>query len=205
MCRKSKLHAVSASECQRDRPLSVGYPRLMVRTTLSDLITHVGSEIGVSEWFEMTQSVIDSFARATGDLQWIHVDAERAARESPFKSHDGTGSTVAHGFLTLSLLSHWMDATVEVTDRGAGINAGFNRIRFTGPVVVGSRIRARFALASSEPIRGGTKLLWKVRVEREGQSGPVLTAEWLTRVLTAAVPEAASDQRASRSPRMSST
>ena len=145
------------------------------------------------------------FARATGDLQWIHVDAERAARESPFKSHDGTGSTVAHGFLTLSLLSHWMDATVEVTDRGAGINAGFNRIRFTGPVVVGSRIRARFALASSGPIRGGTKLLWNVSVEREGQSRPVLIAEWLTRVLTAAVPEAASDQRASRSPRMSST
>ena len=185
--------------------LSVGYPRLMVRTTLSDLITRVGSEIGVSEWFEMTQTVIDSFARATGDLQWIHVDVGRAALESPFKSRDGTGSTVAHGFLTLSLLSQWMDTTVVITDRGAGINAGFNKVRFTGPVIVGSRIRARFALASTEAIPGGAKLIWKVRVEREGQSGPVLTAEWLTRVLTAAVPEIASDQRASRSPRMSST
>lgn len=171
----------------------------MVRTTLSDLITQVGSEIGVSEWFEMTQSVIDSFARATSDLQWIHVDTERAARESPFKSHDGTGSTVAHGFLTLSLLSQWMDSTVVITDRGAGINAGFNKVRFTGPVVVGSRIRARFTLASSEPIPGGAKLTWKVRVEREGQSGPVMTAEWLTRAVTASV----TDQRASRSPSVS--
>ena len=160
----------------------------MVRTTLSDLITRVGSEIGVSEWFEMTQSVIDSFARATGDLQWIHVDAERAARESPFKSHDGTGSTVAHGFLTLSLLSQWMDTTVVVTDRGAGINAGFNRIRFTGPVLseAGSALASRSRRGGAIP--GGAKLLWKVSVEREGQSGPVLTAEWLTRVLTAAVP-----------------
>jgi acyl dehydratase len=169
--------------------------------SLSDLISHAGSEIAVSEWFEITQSVIDSFGRATGDLQWIHVDADRAARESPFKAHDGTGSTVAHGFLTLSLLSHWMDSTVVVTDRCAGINAGFNKIRFTGPVVVGSRIRGRFTLVSSEPIRGGAKLLWKVRVERDGQSGPVLTAEWLTRALTAPVP----DQRASRSPSVSST
>jgi acyl dehydratase len=94
-----------------------------------------------------------------------------------------------------------MDSTVVVTDRRAGINAGFNKVRFTGPVVVGSRVRARFALGSSEPITGGAKLLWKVRVEREGQSAPVLTAEWLTRVLTAAVP----DQRALRSPRVSST
>jgi len=87
----------------------------------------------------------------------------------------------------------------------AGVNVGFNKIRFSRPVLVGSRIRARFALASSDPIPGGAKLLWKVSVEREGQSRPVLTAEWLTRVLTEAVPEAASDQRASRSPRMSST
>ncbi len=181
--------------------LLVGYPKPMVRTTLSDLISQVGSEIGVSEWFEMTQGVIDGFARATGDMQWIHVDTERAARESPFKSHDRTGCTVAHGFLTLSLLSQWMDSTVVITDRGAGINAGFNKVRFTGPVLVGSRIRARFVLASSEPISGGAKLVWKVRVEREGQTGPVLTAEWLTRVV--AVSDA--DQRASRSPSVSST
>ena len=174
----------------------------MVRTSLSNLATKVGSEIGVSEWFEVTQQVIDDFAGATRDLQWIHVDAERAARESPFRTQDGAGCTVAHGFLTLSMLSHWMDSTVVVTDRRAGINVGFNKIRFSGPVLVGSRIRARFTLASSDPIPGGAKLLWNVSVEREGQSRPVLTAEWLTRVLTEAVPEAASDQRASRSPRI---
>ena len=174
---------------------------MTVRMNLSDLISKVGSEIAVSDWFEVTQDVIDSFGRATGDLQWIHVDAERAARESPFRAHDGTRATVAHGFLTLSLLSQWMDNTLVVTDQRAGVNAGFNKIRFTGPVIVGSRIRARFALVSSEPVAGGAKLLWKVRVEREGQTGPVLTADWLTRSLTAPV----ADQRASRSPSVSST
>jgi acyl dehydratase len=177
----------------------------MVRTSLSNLATKIGSEIGVSEWFEVTQQVIDDFAGATRDLQWIHVDTERAARESPFRTQDGAGCTVAHGFLTLSMLSHWMDTTVVITDRRAGINVGLNKIRFRGPVLVGSRIRARFTLAASNPIPGGAKLLWNVSVEREGQSRPVLAAEWLTRVLTAAAPEAASDQRASRSPRMSST
>jgi len=176
----------------------------MVRTTLSDLAAKVGSEVGVSDWFEMTQRVIDHFADATRDLQWIHVDTERAARESPFKTADGSGCTVAHGFLTLSLLAHWMDGTIAITDRGTGINAGFNKIRFCAPVRVGSRLRARFALAASDPIPGGAKLLWTVRVECEGQSRAVLTAEWLTRVLTAGG-AAPSDQRASRSPSVSST
>ena len=90
--------------------------------------------------------------------------------------------------MPLSLLSPWMDSKVVVSARCGGFNPGFNKIRFTGPVVVGSRIRGRFTLVSSEPMRGGAKLLWKVRVEREGQSGPVLTAEWLTRALTAPVP-----------------
>jgi acyl dehydratase len=195
----------TTADASHKRRQVLGYPRSMVRTTLSDLATKVGSEVGVSEWFEVTQRVIDEFAGATRDLQWVHVDAERATRESPFRTQDGAGCTVAHGFLTLSMLSHWMDSTVIVTDRRAGINVGFNKIRFSGPVLVGSRIRARFTLASSDPIPGGAKLLWKVSVEREGQSRPVLAAEWLTRVLTAAVPEAASDQRASRSPRVSST
>ncbi len=106
--------------------------------------------------------------------------------------------------MTLSLLSQWMDSTIAITDRGAGINAGFNKVRFSAPVPVGSRIRARFVLAASDPIRGGAKLLWNVRVECEGQSRPVLTAEWLTRVLTV-VASAAADQRASRSPSVSST
>ena len=175
----------------------------MVRTLLSDLTAKAGSEIGVSDWFEVTQRVIDDFAAATRDLQWIHVDTKRAARESPFSAQDGSGCTVAHGFLTLSLLSHWMDSTVAITDRLAGINAGFNRVRFSAPVRVGSRIRARFVLAASDPIPGGAKLLWNVRIECEEQSRPVLTAEWLTRVLTAVAPVA--DQRALRSPSASST
>ena len=186
------------------RRQALGYPRSMVRTTLSDLATRVGSEVGVSEWFEVTQRVIDDFAGATRDVQWIHVDAERATRESPFRTQGGVGCTVAHGFLTLSMLSHWMDTTVVITDRRAGINVGFNKVRFTGPVLVGSRIRARFTLASSDAIPGGAKLLWKVGVECEGQSRSVLAAEWLTRVLTAA-PEAAPDQRALRSPKVTST
>ncbi len=177
----------------------------MNRAILNDLASKVGSEIGVSEWFDVTQRVIDDFAGATRDLQWIHVDAARAARESPFTTQDGVGCTVAHGFLTLSLLSQWMDNTVVVTDRRAGINVGFNKVRFTGPVLVGSRIRARFTLAAFDPIPGGAKLLWNVSVEREGEGRAVLAAEWLTRVLTAAVPEVASGQRASRSPRASST
>ena len=186
------------------RQYALGYSRRMVRTLLSDLATKVGSEVGVSEWFEVTQRAIDDFAGATRDRQWIHVDTERAARESPFKTQDGAGCTVAHGFLTLSLLSHWMDSTIAITDRGAGINAGFNKVRFSAPVPVGSRIRARFVLAASDPIPGGAKLLWNVRVECEGQTRPVLTAEWLTRVLTATDP-AGADQRASCSPSVSST
>ena len=160
----------------------------MIRTTLSDLATKVGSEVGVSEWFEVTQRVIDDFAVATRDLQWIHVDVERAKRESPFRTQDGARCTAAHGFLTLSLLSQWMDSTVVITDRRAGINVGFNKVRFISPVLVGSRLRARFRLVSSDPIAGGAKLSWNVSVEREGESRAALTAEWLTRVLTEAVP-----------------
>ena len=160
----------------------------MIRVTLHELSSQVGSEIAVSEWFEVTQQVIDDFARATHDLQWIHVDAERAARESPFRHQNGGGSTVAHGLLTLSLLSHLLQNALVVSDRTASINAGFNKVRFSSPVLAGSRIRARFTLASSDPIKGGAKLLWGATVEREGQSKPVLTAEWLMRVLTVSAP-----------------
>lgn len=155
----------------------------MIRITLRELSSKVGSEIAVSEWFEVTQNVIDEFARATHDLQWIHVDTERAVRESPFRQN-GRGRTVAHGLLTLSLISHLLQAALVITDRTAGINVGYNKVRFTSPVPAGSPIRARFTLASSDPIPGGAKLLWSVVVEREGEGKPVLTAEWLIRVLT---------------------
>lgn len=162
----------------------------MVRITLSELSSRVGAEIAVSEWFQVTQRVIDDFASAVRDFQWIHVDVERAARESPFRNTDGAGSTVAHGFLTLSLLSHLLDTSVVITDRRAGINTGFNKVRFVRPVLVQSRIRARFALAASSPILGGAKLLWNVSVEGEGHDRPVLTAEWRTRVMTSSAPDA---------------
>ncbi len=167
----------------------------MVRTTLGELSSKIGSEVGASEWFDVTQRVIDDFARATHDLQWIHVDADRAARDSPFKSEDGEGCTVAHGFLTLSLLSHWLESAVVITDRRTGINVGIDKVRFSGPVLVGSRVRARFVLAASDPIPGGAKLRWNVSVEREGCSRAVLTAEWLTRVMReGAPPEEARDR-----------
>jgi acyl dehydratase len=151
--------------------------------TLSELPARVGTEVAASEWFEITQPMIDEFADAIGDPQWIHVDPERAARESPFRDAAGRRCTVAHGFLTLSLLSHLLENAIDLTDRKAGINVGFNRVRFTAPVPVGSRVRGRFALASAEPIDGGLQLVWNVTIECEGSDKPVVVAEWLTRAL----------------------
>ncbi|MCL4801020.1 MAG: MaoC family dehydratase [Burkholderiales bacterium] len=143
--------------------------------SVEQLRARVGSEIAVSDWLEVTQARIDEFAEATGDRQWIHVDPERAARESPY------GRTVAHGFLTLSLLAHLYQETVTVTGLRMGINYGFNRVRFTGPVPSGARIRARFRLAALEDIPNGVQMTWDVKVECEGAERPVLVAEWLNR------------------------
>jgi acyl dehydratase len=143
--------------------------------SVADLRSRVGTEIAVSDWFEVTQAHIDEFAEATGDRQWIHVDPERAARESPY------GRTVAHGFLTLSLLAHLYQETVTVTGLRMGINYGFNRVRFTGPVPSGARIRARFRLAALEDVPNGVQMTWDVKVECEGAERPVLVAEWLNR------------------------
>ena len=135
----------------------------------------VGKEVAVTEWMTVTQEHIDEFADATGDDQWIHVDRERAARESPYKT------TVAHGFLTLSLLPHLFMHAVEIQGARMGINYGLNRVRFTGPVPAGSRVRARFTLASAEDIEQGVQMVWSVNVELEGADKPVLVAEWITR------------------------
>jgi acyl dehydratase len=135
----------------------------------------VGKEVALTDWMEVTQAHIDEFADATGDHQWIHVDRERAARESPY------GTTVAHGFLTLSLLPHFFMEAVEIQGARMGINYGLNRVRFTGPVPAGSRVRARFALASAEDIDHGVQAIWNVTVEREGEDKPVLIVEWITR------------------------
>jgi acyl dehydratase len=136
----------------------------------------VGQEVGVSEWFEMTQERINAFADATEDHQWIHIDAERAHTDSPFKT------TIAHGFLTLSLLPHLTSDAVTVRgDFKMGINYGLNRLRFVSPVAAGSRVRARLTLEAVEPVAGGTQITWAVTVEAEGAQKPSLVAEWLVR------------------------
>lgn len=136
----------------------------------------VGQEVASSEWFEVTQSRVNDFADATEDHQWIHIDRERAATDSPFKT------TIAHGFLTLSLLPHLAAQAFSVSgDWRMGINYGLNRLRFVSPVPVGSRLRARFTLQAVEDVQGGVQLTWAVTAETEGGEKPSLVAEWLVR------------------------
>jgi len=135
----------------------------------------VGREVGVSEWLEVSQGRIEQFAEATEDRQWIHTDPERAARESPF------GTTIAHGFLTLSLLSELGRTTMSVGGVRMGINYGLNRVRFVSPVPAGSRVRGRFTLAAAKEFDRGMEVTWKVTVEREGGERPCCVAEWLVR------------------------
>ncbi|TSA18903.1 MAG: MaoC family dehydratase [Betaproteobacteria bacterium] len=142
---------------------------------ITQLHLKVGEEVGVSPWFEVGQERIDQFASAIVDPQWIHIDPERAKRESPY------GGTIAHGFLTLSLLSHLLESTFDVSNRKMGVNYGLNRVRFTDAVPAGARIRGRFVLAKYEEIKGGKQLTWGVTVEREGAHKPACVAEWVTR------------------------
>jgi acyl dehydratase len=142
---------------------------------LEELAAKVGQEVVVSDWIEVTQERIDQFADATGDYQWIHVDVERARRESPF------GTTIAHGFLTLSLLSHFLNNSLEFGNSKMGVNYGCNRLRFTAPVKAGSRLRARFKLKEFQRVEGGVQMIWDVAMECEGQEKPVLVAEWVGR------------------------
>jgi len=155
----------------------------MRELTLDELRAAVGTEVAVSDWFTVTQPIIDEFADATRDAQWIHVDTERAARESPFRNAAGERCTVAHGFLTLSLLSHLADTSFRVGGTSAGINVGFERVRFAAPVPSGSALRARFTLARCDDIAGGVQLAWQVTVERRGEERAALTAHWLVRFL----------------------
>lgn len=141
---------------------------------IADLDGKLGQELAVSPWVEVTQDRIDQFAKATGDFQWIHVDRERA-RQSPF------GTTIAHGFLTLSMLPMLTESTFTLSDRTMGINYGLNKVRFTSPVPAGSRIRGRFTLAKLEPLDGGVQTTWNVVIEREGGDKPVMIAETISR------------------------
>ena len=142
---------------------------------LADLPPLVGQEIATSEWLTVTQEQVNRFAEATGDHQWIHVDPERA-RQGPF------GGPIAHGFLTLSLLPKFFETAMAVRDTRMGVNYGLNRVRFTAPVPVGSRLRARLQLLQCEPLPdNGMQITMKVTVEREGSDRPVCVAESITR------------------------
>jgi acyl dehydratase len=130
-----------------------------------DLEGLVGQEVAVSPWIEIAQDRIDLFAKATEDFQWIHIDRERA-RQSPF------GGTIAHGFLTLSMLPRLSESAFELTDRKMGVNYGLNKVRFPAPVPAGAKIRGRFTLAKLEKLDGGVQTTWSVVVEREGGDKP---------------------------------
>ena len=143
--------------------------------TLAELASHVGQEVGTSDWITITQEQVNLFAEATGDHQWIHVDVERA-KAGPF------GAPIAHGFLTLSLLPLFFASAFEITQKGMGVNYGLNKVRFTSPVPVGSRLRARMTLLNAEALdNNGLQLTWAVSVEREGVAKPVCIAESISR------------------------
>ena len=143
---------------------------------IEEVKASIGREAGVSEWFAVTQDLIDQFAALTGDRQWIHVDTERAHRESPF------GATVAHGFLTVALVSRLVGNAVDLqTESKLRVNYGFNRLRFPAPVPAGSRIRAHVTPNAVRDVEGGIEIAWGIVVEIEHGAKPALAAEWLVR------------------------
>jgi len=147
------------------------------RIHLAELPGRTGELLAVSDWVEITQARIDCFAEATGDDQWIHVDPGRALRESPF------GSTIAHGFLTLSLIPRFKMQAIDYGPLRMAINYGTNRVRFTAPVRVGSRLRGRFRLLSAEPLAAGAlQTVFEVTVDIEGHDKPACVAELVTRL-----------------------
>ncbi|GAA2542824.1 MaoC family dehydratase [Pseudonocardia hydrocarbonoxydans] len=141
---------------------------------VDDLRAAAGTQLGVGEWVTIEQGQIDTFADATDDHQWIHVDPEKA-KEGPF------GTTIAHGFLTLSLLPSLVAGIFEVQNTKMGVNYGLNKVRFTSPVPVGSKVRANVELGEVTDVAGGVQVVTNVTVEIEGSERPALVAEWLTR------------------------
>ena len=143
--------------------------------TPKDVVTHIGAELGPSEWLTVTQEMIDKFAEATGDHQWIHVDVERAKREMP------GGKTNAHGYLTLSLLPRLAPTLMSVAKRRRGVNYGSNKIRFITPVPAGSRIRLRQKLVKAEPVEdNGIRITSQMTMEVEGSERPAMVAETIS-------------------------
>ncbi len=148
---------------------------MRVIASLAELKQLVGQEVATSDWVEISQERVNQFAEATGDLQWIHIDVERSRKESPY------GGTIAHGFLTLSLLPLLMANAISMLDVKMGVNYGLNKVRFPGPVPVGSRVRAHMLLQAVEDIEGGAQMTWQVTIEREGSAKPVCVAESVSR------------------------
>jgi acyl dehydratase len=148
---------------------------LVIVETLDKLRELAGHEIGVSDWFVVTQDRIDTFADATGDHQWIHVDREKAKRESPY------GTTIAHGFLTLSLISHFIKEILEMRGLRMAINYGLNRVRFPAAVLADSKVRARVTLQSVKDVTDGVEVTYQVTIETENSNKPNCVAEWIAR------------------------
>jgi acyl dehydratase len=147
--------------------LTVEYPK--------DLVAHVGRELGPSEWIPVDQAMIDTFAEATGDRQWIHVDVDRARREMP------GGKTIAHGYLTLSLVPRMAATLVRITKRSRGVNYGSNKVRFTNAVPAGARVRLRQRIVNVEEVpENGVRVTSEMTVEVEGQTRPALVAETIS-------------------------
>jgi acyl dehydratase len=140
-------------------------------TTMAELPGLTGTEVGTSDWYEVTQQHVNLFADATGDHQWIHVDVERARAESPF------GGPIAHGYLTLSLLVPLFAQVLTVTDQTMGVNYGLNKVRFPSPVPVGAKVRLTATVTSVEEVAGGLQVTFAAVIEREGGDKPVCIAE----------------------------
>ena len=147
----------------------------MITIDVGTLRDRIGQEVAVSDWLLVDQPRVNQFADATGDHQWIHIDPSRAAAESPFRT------TIAHGFLTLSLVSSLLRDALQLTGLRMAINYGLNRVRFVSPVPTGARIRGRFTLGAVEETGGALQATWQITVERDNGDKPCLVAEWLVR------------------------
>ena len=142
---------------------------------LDALPARIGFEVAVSDWFEVGQARIATFADATDDHQWIHLDPERCRRESPF------GQPVAHGFLTLSLLPAMLTSALAIEGMRMGVNYGLNKVRFPSPLPAGRRVRGRWLLRGADAVAGGWQFTWDVTIDAEGGAKPVCVAEFLIR------------------------
>ena len=140
---------------------------------LSDMQDHIDKEIGLSDWLTIDQETINGFAKLTKDEQWIHIDVEKSAKYSPYKT------TIAHGFLVLSLASHFSYECIAFKDVGMGVNYGLDKVRFTNATPVGAKIRGRISLMEYEVKEGGAKYKLKMIMELEGQEKPACIAEWI--------------------------